>query len=424
MEQQGERRSTSLVTALDVTPPEHTGRGVGPAVALAAVVLVVGLVITALLVAWQLDRGEEVDELSLERRADAAVAQLDAAIDNNVDLISGLQAFFRASAPVTRAEFTRYVRSLELATRFPEAQAVEWAPVVREEDRVAFELQVRADDSVRPGGYPSFAVTPMTGAAEMVVVDYVEPYAGNEAAHGFDLISDPDRRAAVAVARASGTAAATAPLTLVQETDAQAGFLLVLLVDPRGEPGAEGVVVAVFRAGDLIADAVSADHEVALEVRDVGASEAGAADLLFLDETKPSSAAFTTRTLDVGGRTWAITIRPTAAVATSPVGAVAVGVLGLALAGVTSAYLFSVAASRDRAERIASTATADLEASVEELARTNEDLEQFAYAASHDLQTPARNVDTCVTLLRDSLDDHPDEEVHEYLDSSRRRPTR
>ncbi|MCP3936848.1 MAG: PAS domain S-box protein [Actinomycetia bacterium] len=56
--------------------------------------------------------------------------------------------------------------------------------------------------------------------------------------------------------------------------------------------------------------------------------------------------------------------------------------------------------------------TAELEASMAELARSNRDLEQFAYIASHDLQGPLRNVRQGLELL----DEHLRETVGDVFD--------
>ncbi|MFB6217621.1 MAG: ATP-binding protein, partial [Halobacteriaceae archaeon] len=61
-------------------------------------------------------------------------------------------------------------------------------------------------------------------------------------------------------------------------------------------------------------------------------------------------------------------------------------------------------------------AEAELERTVQRLERSNEQLQQFAYVASHDLQEPLRMVSSYVDLLDSEYGDELDEEAGEYME--------
>ena len=65
-----------------------------------------------------------------------------------------------------------------------------------------------------------------------------------------------------------------------------------------------------------------------------------------------------------------------------------------------------------------------LEVKSEELARSNEDLEQFAYVASHDLKAPLRAIDILVDWLREDLTGYTGGEVQQNLDLLKQRTAR
>ena len=125
-----------------------------------------------------------------------------------------MQALAAHDFTLRRHEFHNFVLDLQLAQRLPGVQAVEYIRRVPEAQREAFESTVRADRSVRPEGYPDFAVKPPGPRDEYWVIDYLEPYETNETVHGLDTRT---RSSVVAAERARdiGEAAMTGRYSLM-----------------------------------------------------------------------------------------------------------------------------------------------------------------------------------------------------------------
>ena len=73
---------------------------------------------------------------------------------------------------------------------------------------------------------------------------------------------------------------------------------------------------------------------------------------------------------------------------------------------------------REHLEELVRQRTKELHQAAEELARSNQDLEQFAYVASHDLQEPLRAVAGFVGLLRHEHQDRLCSDALEYIDQA------
>jgi PAS domain S-box-containing protein len=214
-----------------------------------------------------------------------------------IDLEALLHQFLNASLHVDRRQFTEFLAPT-LKNR-PGVQAFEWIPRVPQSERPRFEAEARRDGV---GGYHFYQLdskvnhVPVAPREYYYPVYFVEPLAGNEPAVGFDLGSHPARLAALEQARDTGQPTVTSRITLVQETGAQAGFLIFIPVYRQGTPidteeqrrlALQGFALGVFLAGDTIENATQPLPDKGLLTELVDLSAPDKERLLYRNDKEP-----------------------------------------------------------------------------------------------------------------------------------------
>ena len=252
--------------------------------ALARTVLIFGIAIS--FAAWFFVAAlvEKQAKADFDRTALAAVSAIERRTQQYIDILHGLEGLFGHDPSVSRLAFQRYVNALNLSTRFPGVQAVEFIRRVKLPERAVYEAMVRDDRSIRAGGFPDFSIKPDGARAEYYVVHYVEPPIGNEDAFGLDVRSRHAALIATERARDVGEPIVTGRYRLVQEKQNRLGLVVYLpiyetyrlkrTIEQRRAELA-GFVNLVFRVDDLFAQLIDPHlkHKADFFVFDVGASD-------------------------------------------------------------------------------------------------------------------------------------------------------
>ena len=263
-------------------------------------------------------------ELELGQRAFALAQTFEKHIDRSLDDLMSIEGLFAGTREVSRTQFRRFAeRILERNWTF---QALSWNPWVRHSERPAYEAAGRAD------GFPDYRFTeaatagliPAADRPDYVVVHYIEPYVGNEPALGYDISSNPSRRAAIVMARDSGRPATTPGIRLVQEAGEQTGVLILMPVYAGGERPQtleerrgtlRGYATGVLRVGDALRAALVGLPREGFAITLVDTSDPGhAAPLATLSENPHqhvSDEFAWTFEREFGGRRWSLRLAPT-----------------------------------------------------------------------------------------------------------------
>ena len=402
--------------------------------ALPVIAFVVGMTFTGLVVNIAYQDLKKNRLAKFDRKGTDLIEAVESSISDQRYLMLGIRSLFDGSSNVGRLDFKRYLDSIDMANRFPSAFGMAWFLRVPHHMLEDFEQIVRKDRSIDPEGYPDFKVFPETEAAEHHVVTYRYPGFEGRSSFGFDLGSNHERLLTLEQARDSGSFAATAPLQLKSQAEAEQGFLLMLPVFSITNPqnlqqrrqSYTGMLSGVFKISVLMADTMQKDF-TSVSIRDVTDVQIdGAAQREVKSEVEPfyntgvqsDSSSSLYKITHVGGRDWEfeVTLSPTALQALeNNTLCWIIGILGTLFSVLATLGAANLTAARNRALKQAESLAAELLKVNSDLQRSNSDLNQFAYVASHDLQTPVRNVDMSVTLLEDALTNRMDPQVREYL---------
>jgi len=201
-------------------------------------------------------------------------------LNANAMLLYSGTAFFYASQEVSRDEWRAYITNLRIEQQMPGTQGVGFSRMIHPEQLEQHIQQIRAE------GFSEYTVQPDGPRDIYSSIIFIEPFSGrNLRAFGFDMFSEPVRRAAMERARDENQAALSGKVILVQETDSdiQPGTLMYVPVYRHGMPTQTvderraallGWVYSPYRMKDLMQGILgnyrlkNADRHVALQIYD------------------------------------------------------------------------------------------------------------------------------------------------------------
>jgi two-component system cell cycle sensor histidine kinase/response regulator CckA len=255
-------------------------------------VTVVGLVLSALVIFYIRREEARGRQREFERRASNTALRVEDYLRRREEALYALRNLFEYSTNVTRQEFEGFAR--DLRSRQVGIHALEWVPLVPAAERAQVEATMRAD------GFPNFEFKERAETFQEVrraadrplyaPILYLEPLAGNEPAHGYDVGSDRTAWPRLLQCAASGTLLSSGrlPLLVPPGGGPSWGYIVELpvyhqpastLSPEERVPQLRGFILSVFQVNDVL-------EEMFRRMGGIGL------DVLFLDRTAPPERQF------------------------------------------------------------------------------------------------------------------------------------
>lgn len=274
---------------------------------------------------------------------------------------------------------------------------------------------------------PRYSIHPTHNQTEYWPITYVEPVITNLKAIGLDMAFEDSRYTAIKKARDTGLAQLTGPITLVQDAKKTPGVLFYapfykqhgkLLSIKKRRENILGVSYApLIMTNFMLGTLQKYQRDILLTIRDGD-------DLLFTDNNGDENAQIDPHplfikqlTMNIYGRTWTFDMesnknfrqtssnnQPTLIL----LGGLLINALLLGL------FLFLTKANRSALAH-ADEMTIALKDKATDLEKSNQDLEQFSYIASHDLKSPLNAIKQLASWINEDCKDVLPAESKEHL---------
>ena len=393
----------------------------------------IGLLASA--AAWWVDRRFERERLRIEfaRISDQQAYLLASRIEEALLRLESIEAFYNGSVRVEREEFRRFTRPLLARDR--SVQSLEWIPRVPRAEREEYERRARAE------GLSDFQFLESNERGDLVrravaevyfPIYYLEPPEGNLRPTGLDLASKPLELKALWNACHSARPIASPPVSLFQNgKSSDLGVLIFHPIYQLGRPAStpleradalQGFALGVLQIREVVESArIVGDVELRLSLTDE--TDPMNPLPLFRDEGIPEDP-FSRRhlrqsiPLPVGERTWKLVTAPSESLKAGRLFWYPFLTL-LAVLSITSVFttfVYHNLTSQSRLRRLNLELEERVQNRTRALQRSNVELKQFAYIASHDLQEPLRSIKSFAELLQQKYRKNLDSKGQDWLE--------
>ena len=219
----------------DINSTDHAN-GIPPRSRFSSVILPLATLVVALSITLLMWRAYDN---SLKARLETVYQDKTARISDSIidrmrdheQVLRGAVGLFSVKEDVSRADWRHYVAALQPDKNHPGILGIGFSKWLTPAEKDANVRQIRAE------GFSDYSIRPEGKRPVYTSIIYLEPFNWrNQRAFGYDMYSEPLRRAAMDKARDENIATIAAKIILVQETDTdkQSGMLMYLPVYRQG----------------------------------------------------------------------------------------------------------------------------------------------------------------------------------------------